>query len=71
VQIEPMDDTGLERFHATDCASDQLRQSEIPGAAKSAAVDADCFRMLNAWPQLPREVKAGITAMIAAMEGVD
>tara|TARA_R110002096_G_scaffold147349_3_gene307145 strand:- start:1134 stop:1346 length:213 start_codon:yes stop_codon:yes gene_type:complete len=69
--LSRVDDTGLERFHVTDCAASRLRQSEIPGAAKCAAVDSDYLRMLNAWPQLPREVKAGITAIIAALEGGD
>lgn len=66
-----VDDTGLERFHVTDCEAKQLQQSEFTSAAKCAAVDADYLRMLHAWPQLPREVKAGITAMIAAMEEGD
>ena len=39
--------------------------------AQSTLVDADLRAIIEAWPELPDAVKAGILAMIHAAEGAD
>jgi hypothetical protein len=45
------------------------RQSPDPGGAigdESALIDPDLAAVIDAWPRLPKKVKAGIVAMVKA-----
>jgi hypothetical protein len=60
------DGEGFEAVSPTAWAADRLRQPPIAGEAKSEAVcpDSDLRTVIEAWPTLPRPIKAGILAMI-------
>jgi len=64
---------GLEQDTVTACDSNDLANPPIPSAAECAAlsvetprIDPDLARVVEAWPDLPEAVRAGITAMIEA-----
>ena len=66
---------GLEPPNVTKRNSNELRDVEDPRGAESGAVDpekalidADLAAVINAWPCLPKPVKAGIVAMVHAAE---
>ena len=68
-----MGDEGLEPQNLTHCSDKQLETRHIQGAALSGAVDAestptdpDLHRIIDAWPMLPKAVRAGIQAMVKA-----
>jgi len=50
-----------------------LRDGAEPAAAQIAApaADRDLTRLIAAWDGLPRAVRAGINAMVAAATGAD
>jgi len=70
-----MGGTGLEPKTVTNCKSNNLQESENPGAAESGAVgarniviDPELAKIVAAWPTLPKAVRAGIVAMVAAAD---
>jgi hypothetical protein len=73
----PVGDEGLERNGAKGNGLSTSEYTPLAGGAKSGAVepenapervprDADLAAVVNAWPGLPAEVKAGILAMVKA-----
>jgi len=65
--------TGLEPKHVTTCGGKDLQNPSPEGGAESGAVspisgpiDPDLQRVIDAWPNLPEAVKAGILAMVKA-----
>ncbi len=70
-----MGETGLEPVTATKGNHSELRDVIDLGGAESGAVgdkggpsDPDLQRLIDAWPLLPEAVKAGILAMVRAVE---
>jgi hypothetical protein len=66
-------DTGLELSDVTSSKNKDLRDSQNASGAESGAVspisgpiDPDLQRVIDAWPNLPEAVKAGIVAMVKA-----
>ena len=68
--------TGLERGDVTGSENKDLQNpSESSGAEsgavlpETAPVDPDLAKVIDAWPDLPEAVKAGISAMVSAAQG--
>ncbi len=64
---------GLEPVNVTKRTDNELRDAEDPRGAESGAVDTekvpidpDLARLINAWPNLPEAIRAGIVAMVRA-----
>ena len=65
---------GLESVDGSRCANGDLGQSPNSSGAESGAVghgtfgpnDDDLDRVVHAWPELPKPIRAGILAMIEA-----
>jgi len=64
---------GLEPKYVTTCGNKDLQNPSPEGGAESGAVspisgrvDARLRRVIDAWPDLPEAVKAGILAMVKA-----
>jgi hypothetical protein len=62
---------GAEPFDASLDATNALRQSRLAGAAKSDAIDPSLQELIDAWPNLPQTIKAGILALVQATVGSD
>jgi len=65
--------TGLEPKYVTTCGDKELQNPSPESGAESGAVsplsgrvDARLQRVIDAWPNLPEAVKAGIVAMVKA-----
>ena len=64
---------GLERDTVSSCNNNDLENPQDQGAAECAAdsgktpeIDADLWRVVDAWADLPEAVRVGIVAMVEA-----
>lgn len=62
---------GLEPPNVTKRNSNELRDAEDPRGAESGAVDTekapidpDLARLIDAWPALPKAIRAGVVALV-------
>jgi hypothetical protein len=57
---------GLERISASAYFTKGLRKSNTGGAAKSDAVAPTLQELMDAWPQLPEQVRGAVLVMVRA-----
>jgi hypothetical protein len=60
---------GAEPFDANLDSTRTLCQSSFAGAAKSDAIEPTLQELIDAWPNLPQTIKAGILALVQATVG--
>ena len=74
-EMAELGDTGLEPRTVNPCSDSTLRESADRSAAESGAVDVqssdpdpDLAAVVEAWPTLPKAVKAGVMAIVRACD---
>ncbi len=68
--------TGLEPVTVTARKNSKLQNQAVSGGAESGAdsadlaqIDSDLQHIIDAWPDLPEPIKAGVLAMVKAANG--